>query len=297
MLVTGASGLVGRATLPVLLERGFEVHAVSSSNSVGGESSVEWHRADLLDEEATASVVSDVEPTDLLHLAWYTSPSTIYTSTENLRWVDASLHLLREFARGKGRRAAIAGTCAEYDWSAATCSEASTPLAPSTLYGACKHSLWLIASTMSELRGLGIGWGRLFSVYGPGEHPDRLVPSVAQALLTGSDARCTHGAQVRDFLYSGDAAGAFVALLESDVHGPVNIASGRGIPVRTLVSEIGAAVGRPDLIRFGEVPLREGEPSSLVADTGRLNHDVGWSPAVDLPTGIRQTVDWWRSRL
>jgi nucleoside-diphosphate-sugar epimerase len=297
VLVTGASGLVGRATLPVLLDRGFEVHAVSSSGSAGAGSSVVWHRADLLDKDSTTGVIREVEPTHLLHLAWYTRPGGVYTSSENVRWVDASLHLLREFARCNGRRATVAGTCAEYDWSARIYSEDSSALAPSTLYGACKYSVWLIASRMRELDEVGIGWGRLFSVYGPGEHPDRLVPYVARALLAGQDARCTHGSQIRDLLYSGDAADAFVALLESDFHGPVNIASGRGIPVRTLVSEIGAAVGRPDLIRFGEVDLGEGEPSALVADTRRLTNDVGWSPAVDIPTGVQQTVAWWREHL
>lgn len=297
VLVTGASGLVGRATLPLLLDRGFEVHAVSSSGSAGMDPSVVWHQADLLEKDATARVIREVEPTHLLHLAWYTHPGAVYTSFENVRWVDASLHLLREFARCNGRRATVAGTCAEYDWSARVYSEDSSALAPRTLYGACKYSVWLLASRMSELDAVGIGWGRLFSVYGPGEHPDRLVPSVARALLAGQEARCTPGTQIRDYLYSGDAAGAFVALLESDVHGPVNIASGRGIPVRALVSEIGAAIGRPDLIRFGEVALGAGEPSALVADTRRLTKDVGWSPAVDLATGVRRTVAWWREHL
>ena len=297
VLVTGASGLVGRATLPALLAAGFEVHAVSSSGARDVEPPVAWHRADLLDQNAATSVVHEVAPTHLLHLAWHTSPSDIYVSAENLRWVTASLHLLREFARVGGRRAAIAGTCAEYEWTAEQYSEGSSPLNPSTLYGACKYSLWLIASRMRELDQVGIGWGRLFSVYGPGEHPDRLVPFVARALLANEDAGCTSGAQIRDFLYSGDAAEAFVALLQSDVNGPVNIASGQGISVRTLVSEVGVTLGRPDLIRFGEVDLREGEPAALVADTRRLNDEVGWSPSVEIATGIEQTVAWWRERV
>ena len=95
-------------------------------------------------------------------------------------------------------------------------------------------------------RGISFAWGRIFFLHGPGEHPDRLVPSVTRALLAGEPARCTDGRQVRDFLHSSsDAAHAFAALLALRVEGPVNIASGRGCRSRELVGWIGDALGRP----------------------------------------------------
>jgi nucleoside-diphosphate-sugar epimerase len=297
VLVTGASGLVGRAAVPALVRRGYEVHAVTTSREPAEEAGVVWHRADLLDPRQTTGVVRAARPTHLLHLAWHTQPADIYVSPMNVRWVDAGIHLLQEFARHGGRRAAIAGSCAEYDWSVPLSSEDTTPKEPATLYGASKYALWLMASRMPDLRDLDIAWGRLFSVFGPGEHHGRLVPFVARALLAGEPAACTLGTQVRDFLYSGDAATAFVALLESDVNGPVNVASGTGIPVRDLIAEVGAVTGRPDLIRFGEVAMRPNEPPELVADTHRLNDEVGWTPEVGIPEGVARTVQWWADQL
>ena len=72
----------------------------------------------------------------------------------------------------------------------------------------------------------------IFFLYGPHEPPGRLIPSVIQALLKGEFARCSHGRQIRDFLYVEDVAEAFVALLDSDITGPVNIASGSPTPRR-----------------------------------------------------------------
>ena len=65
-------------------------------------------------------------------------------------------------------------------------------------------------------------------------------------------------------MYSADAARAFVALLDSPVEGPVNIASGVGVSVAQLVGWIGDAVGRPELVELGALPGRPGEPERLV---------------------------------
>ncbi len=65
-----------------------------------------------------------------------------------------------------------------------------------------------------------LAWGRVFFLYGPGEAPGRLVASVARALLAGERAATGDGTQIRDFLHVDDVAGAFAALLDSDVTGP-----------------------------------------------------------------------------
>jgi len=92
-----------------------------------------------------------------------------------------------------------------------------------------------------------------------------------------------------------EVAGAFVALLESECQGPVNIASGIGTSVSDIVLELGKLVGRTDLIHLGEIPLPAGEPASLVANTDRLNSTVGFVPKIDIHNGLRKTFEWWRA--
>jgi nucleoside-diphosphate-sugar epimerase len=137
----------------------------------------------------------------------------------------------------------------------------------------------------------------VFFLYGPGEHPDRLVSSVARRLLAGAEAPTTEGTQVRDFMHVADVAGAFAALVDSDVTGPVNIGSGRPVTVRAVVDEVARAAGRPELVRFGALPQRAGEPPELVADVGRLRDEVRFRPRYDLGSGIKDTVNYWKKKV
>ena len=232
------------------------------------------------------------QPTHLLHLAWYAVPGKFWTAPENNGWVDATLRLLRAFYAAGGQRAVGAGTCAEYDWSGdGLLSETTTPLRPATLYGQAKAQTFEAGAALGEL-----AWGRIFFLYGPREHPDRLVSSVARRLLAGEEAPTSDGTQVRDFMHVADVAGAFAALLDSGVTGAVNIGSGVAVTVREVVDQVGRAAGRPELLRPGSLPLREGEPPRLVAKVRRLRDEVGFEPRHDLESGIKDTVDYWRKR-
>jgi len=218
-----------------------------------------------------------------------------------VRWVEATLALMRAFVAGGGSRAVLAGTCAEYDWHSLQahtprrCNERDTPLSPHTLYGACKHATHVAAEALAEQAGVALAWGRIFHLYGPGEQEGRLVPSVARALLAGTPARTTTGSQVRDFAHVRDAAAGFVALLESPVCGAVNVATGDGVTVRSVIELIAAEAGHPELVEWGAIRIPEGEPPELVADVARLREEVGFKPRTELAAGLRETVEWWRA--
>lgn len=258
---------------------------------------MQWHDADLLDEKQIAALMVKVQPTHLLHFAWFAVPGKYWTSGENIQWVKASLELLREFARHGGERAVISGTCAEYDWRYGFCSEDLTPLGPSSLYGVCKHSLRIMVEAWARQSGVSTAWGRIFFLYGPYEHPDRLVSSVICGLLRGQPVKCTAGHQIRDFLYVADVAEAFVALLESKASGPVNIASGQPVALKEIVSRIADQLGGHELIELGAIPIAKDEPPLLVADIARLKREVGWSPRYSLDDGLKGTIAWWRDNL
>ncbi len=294
VLLTGASGFIGRHVHAPLVVRGYEVHAVSSQHSGEVPSGVRWHRANLLDSAETLRLMADIRPTHLLHFAWNTEPGRFWHSPENFRWLEASIALLRHFREQGGERVVMAGSCAEYDWNFGYCSEAVTPCRPATPYGVCKNALQETLRAYCVDESLSGAWGRIFFLYGPGEHPARLVASVIASLLRGEKARCTHGNQIRDFLHVEDVATAFVTLLDSAVEGAVNIASGSPITLRDVVLTAADCLGACERVQFGAIPAPENEPPLLVGDVRRLSKEVLWKRKYDLAAGIAQAVDYWR---
>jgi nucleoside-diphosphate-sugar epimerase len=295
VLVTGASGFIGQQCLPSLAARGYEVHAAYCLKAPEENlTNTHWHRVDLLNSERAFELMAKIQPTHFLHFAWFVEPGKYWHSVENIRWVQSSLDLLRAFLQHGGQRVVIAGTCAEYDWKYGFCSEEITPLIPKSLYGVCKHSLEGMLGAFAKQAGLSSAWGRIFFPYGPHEHPERLIPSVIRSLLYGKPVRCSHGNQIRDFLHVKDVADAFIALLESEVRGPVNIASGQPIAVKDIIGLLTQRLGHEKLVKFGSLPLAEGEPPLLVADVRRLGDEVGWRPKISLEQGLVATIQWWK---
>ncbi|WP_420100952.1 NAD-dependent epimerase/dehydratase family protein [Bosea sp. (in: a-proteobacteria)] len=295
ILVTGATGFLGRPACLSLRERGFEVHGVARTQPAGRWlDDVILHRADLLDTAGHAGLIEAVRPSHLLHLAWVVTPGRFWTDLGNLDWVTATLSLTRIFAENGGRRVVHVGSCAEYDWSHALLREGETPLLPHTLYGAAKLGLSTIVAELARQVGLSAAWGRMFFLYGPGEARRRLVSDVCASLLANEPIDCTLGTQLRDFMHVDDAAAALAALVDCDWNGPVNIASGETIAVREIVATLGSLAGRPELLRIGARPTNEGEPACLAAATEILREKIDFSPGFRLEEGLANTLDWWR---
>jgi nucleoside-diphosphate-sugar epimerase len=299
VLLTGASGFIGRHAIPFLLGNDYEVHAVFNTGRIDftENRNLFWHQCNLLNLAEQKRLLSEIKPTHLLHFAWYAAPGKYWTSLENIKWVQASLELAINFYESGGKRAVFAGTCAEYDWNYGYCSEEITPLKPSTLYGACKNSLQEMLKHFSNQTKLSYAWGRIFFLYGPYEHPDRLVSSVMRSLLNDEPARCSHGNQIRDFLHVEDIASAFVSLLQSNIEGPVNIASGQAVALKTIIYTIADLLGRRHLVELGVLPALENEPPFLVADVRKLNQQLGWKPKITLDVGLKSTIEWWEVHL
>jgi nucleoside-diphosphate-sugar epimerase len=272
------------------------VHAVSSRDQRESAPGVTWHRGDLLDPQAGRTLLEVVRPTHLLHLAWITTPSVYWEAPENVRWLASTTALLQAFIELGGERIVTAGTCAEYDWSYGYCIEGATLERPATLYGKSKRAMTELGGALAERTKTTFASGRVFLLYGPHEDERRLVSSVIVSLLAGRPALCTHGQQIRDLLHVQDVADAFVALLSSSVRGVVNIGSGAPVALRDVVTQIGDALGAPQLVQLGARPAPPGEPRLLLPDTSRLREEVGWAPRVDLAAGLADAIGYWSQK-
>jgi len=291
ILVTGATGLIGRHAVAALVSRGLDVHAVARTKPETSLPGVTWYECDLLQ---TNPCTSDLHATHLLHLAWVTEHGKFWNAPENRDWQDASKSLISAFQKQGGQRVVMAGSCAEYDWNDlgdGICREGITPLNPHTLYGQVKVETQTWLADFADHTGLSQAWGRVFLLFGAGEYPNRLVPSIVHALAAGDEAKCSSGTQVRDFMDAQEVGHAFAELLMSDVEGAVNVASGVPRSIGEVAKALGEIAGHPDLVKLGALPDRPDDPPVLVADVARLKNEVGYVSSQGFVDALKRVYD------
>lgn len=282
VLLTGASGFIGRQTIGPLLDLSFDVHAVGNTVT---DPRARWYRADLLDQAARRQLVAAVRPQVLLHCAWVTQPGTFWNAPANLDWVAASLDLARAAAEHGARRMLMVGSCAEYDWHTPQARpwRETDPCRPAALYGVAKDALHRLMAPFAAAGGIDLIWARLFHLYGPYEAPARFVPGLLSALREGRRVETGPADAMRDFMHVTDAGRALVHLLAGNGRGTVNVASGRPVTVGALAGLAARLAGRPELLALGA--RRSSEPAAMAADVGRL-HATGFVSNIALEEGL-----------
>lgn len=300
IILTGATGFIGSHMARHALSIGAEVWAVVRKGTSrwrldGLEGDLTLVEADLREAESIRQQLPDAA--DLcFHFAWEGwSGTSSENALGNIASLSFSASLLQTLAIKACRRIVVAGTCLEYGPTETRITE-QTSCAPTDLYGITKNGLSEVAMQFCSRVGVELAWARIFYCYGPFEDSRRLVPSIASPLLEGRVAHATSGAQVRDYLHVQDVVSAIWCVAKSHHVGAVNIASGSAVTVGEIASRVAREIGRPDLLKLGALPHREGEPQSLTSDPRILRDMLGWSPAFTLDAGLASTVDWWRRR-
>ncbi|MHC4047648.1 NAD-dependent epimerase/dehydratase family protein [Bradyrhizobium sp. 23AC] len=291
VLVTGASGFVGRALLPVLADRGFEVHGVAraAQSAVAG---VTWHAADLLTEAGRRHALSAARPTHLVHLAWEVRPGRYREDPVNRLWAEASIDLLSRARTCGTKRILGIGSCFEYGPQSGPCEERTSQCRPTTLYGQAK------LATAEAYIAAGAAWGRVFVPFGPHEPETRLIPSLIRSLRAGQHFDCSHGGQLRDFVYVDDLAQMIAAVLDSEISGVVNLASGETRSLRSVIEHVAGCLKARHLVRFGAVAATgvDAEPI-IAADVRHLRGVTAGVPIIGFEEGAARDLAWWIDRL
>ena len=264
VLLTGASGFVGRQVLRALVKSGMRVRVVVRESSQGEIATVEGVESVVTTPNLFAEnpdwwvdVCKGIDT--VIHAAWYAEPGKYLQSANNLDCLTGTLHLAKGAALAKVRRFVGIGTCFEYDLTGGILS-IDTPLLPVTPYAGAKAAAFLALSQSLPQQNVEFAWCRLFYLYGEGEDERRLVPYLRTRLMGGIPAELTSGNQIRDFLDVSEAGQMIVEIALSKKQGAANICSGIPITVRQLAEQIADEYGRRDLLIFGARPDNFVEP-------------------------------------
>jgi len=272
ILLTGATGFVGRQLLRALSERGCRVLPVVREGKQG-----EVARGDAI-ETIVASPDIFAEDADwwaracrgvdtVIHAAWYAEPGQYLQSPKNQECLSGTLRLADGAVQAKVRRFVGIGTCFEYDLDAGRLS-IETPLRPATPYAQAKVDAFKALSATLPRQGVAFAWCRLFYLYGEGEDSRRLVAYVRGRLQAGEPVELSSGSEIRDFLDVREAARMIADVALGSGEGPVNICSGKPVTVREVAERIAEEFGRRDLLRFGARPDNPVDPPCVVGIRG-----------------------------
>lgn len=314
IVVTGATSFVGTAAVREMLLRGHDVAAVvrPSSRTLAGlmekqetvagngqglpEGRLTIVENDLADARGLTEKIS--EPCDVFcHFGWGGSGSAARTDEPlqegNFRAALATIRAAKELGC---KRFLFSGSQAEYGLHDTATTE-ETPCSPCSAYGRAKLAVLQEGSRLCEQLGMEYIHLRIFSAYGPGDHPWTLVESCLTHFLEGTEMLLGACTQEWNFVYIDDLAKAVcsLALLPfgalKDITNPVfNLAGDETKPLRAFVEEIYAACRGTGPCRFGRRAENAEGAVNLIPDINKIKRVTGWRPETDFKTGIRKCI-------
>lgn len=297
--IAGATGFIGRVLVDRLERRGAHVTLLVRDAASARERDVVVLSTDApgATAEALAEAMRARATGHVINLAGYgVDPKARVLQTAVRVNVEMAALLAEAAARAGVRSFIHVGSNSEYadprtdqpvgeDASLETC----------RIYGASKAAGSLMVQAIAASTGLPAIVARLFNVYGPGEAPWRLLPSLHAALRSGRRAALSPGTQVRDFLHVDDVADGLIALAGAAAMGHreavVNLCSGTGTSVRAFAEACGRAMrADPALLGFGDLPMRPDDIAHLVGSTRRLHEMTAWRPRFSLDEGLAESI-------
>jgi len=298
-LVTGGTGFVGSNLARRLVRDGFEVHLLCRTNSNFWRLDdvlprLHRHVAPLEDAARVAEIVRSVRPEYVFHLAASTVVAGTTAGADDLVGVNllGTIHLLDACAAVDCRGLVTTGDSFEYSSTQERLAE-DAACHPDTLHGISKLAATLYAQSVAKTQGRPVVTLRLFSTYGPGDHPRRLVPRVIAGALAGTPLSLSRPEIARDWVYVDDVIELYLeASRKARQHagGVFNAGSGIATSVGAIVESILTLTGSAVAAQWGVFPAPPHDAFPWIADTRRTCAAFDWRPQTALDDGLRLAI-------
>lgn len=326
ILVTGAAGFIGAATVHALIREGHEVVGLDNINdyydtrlkharlaaagvTAGSERELtasttlagyRFVRMDLTDREGLETLFRQEHFSCVINLA---GQAGVRYSIENPRaYVESNvvgfLNILENCRHYPVRHLIYASSSSVYGMSdKVPYAESDRTDSPVSLYAATKKSNELMAYAYSNLYGLRATGVRFFTVYGPWGRPDMAPYLFMNAVMEGRPIRVfNHGNMLRDFTYVDDIVGGVVRLIPHTPEGRVphtvyNIGHGSPVALMDFIRVIERVTGRRATLVMED--MQQGDVYQTYADTSRLEKELGYRASVGIEEGIQRFYEWY----
>jgi nucleoside-diphosphate-sugar epimerase len=313
-VVAGGAGFLGSHLCTALLERGDEVtcidnYSTGSLDNIGPLFDYSTFRSfdhditvPLSENDEVSRAMRDRAPTRICNLASPASPPVyMRLALETLGAGSAGTKNLLDLAVDTGARFLQASTSEIYGdpdvhpqpesyWGRVN------PIGPRSMYDESKRFAEALCAAYVRQCGVDLRTVRIFNTYGPRMSPSdgRVVTSfISQALNNTPLTIFGDGSQTRSFCYVDDEIAGIVALLDSEITGPVNIGNPHEFTIEALAKAVLELTSSDS--SFTYCPSREDDPLQRCPDITRASSLLGWTPKTELREGLQKTIEWFRT--
>jgi len=305
-LVTGGAGFLGSHLCDRLLQDGHAVICMDnlSTGSVDNIAPLVGRADFRFVQQDVTEYLSLEGPLDyLLHFASPASPvDYLRLPIQTLKVGSLGTHKALGLAKAKGARFLLASTSEVYgDPQVHPQPEAYwghvNPVGPRGVYDEAKRFAEALTMAYHRAHGVDTRIVRIFNTYGPRmrPHDGRVVSNFCIQALEGTPLTLYgDGQQTRSFCYVTDLVEGIVRLLRSPAVDPVNLGNPTEFTIAGLVATLERVLGHPLPVTYA--PLPQDDPRVRQPDITRAQTLLGWAPTVDLETGLRATLAYFRSR-
>ena len=290
--VTGAAGFLGRHLVPRLLADGHRVVGLTRSGDPRLPAGVHHVRGDLFDGAALAEIAR----TDaVVHLAAVSSVPGAQQDASNAFHVNAegTAALLDAVRSAPGSpRVVVMSTGHVYGRPLRSPVDEDEPLKPLSVYGWTKLAAEAAVGAYAAAYGLDAVVFRAFNIYGPGQDPSFVIPTIVEQALRGQDIRLGNADVIRDFLHVDDFCSAMTAALTAqEARGQtMNLGAGEGRSLREIVATVGSILGKELRVVVEPERVRKDDPEQIVVNAAEARRLLAWRPRVGLEEGLGTLV-------
>ncbi len=293
-VITGATGLIGRALIKEVTAAGNEVIALVNPDSrrakdleecvdVRGTLKVLPCSVDSYGDFDASGICADA----FIHLAWaktsHLDRDDVYSQLGN---VEYTLDAVRLAARMGCSSFVGAGSQAEFG-RVSTAISGDTPANPESAYGIAKYTAGKLSATLAGKLGMRHNWVRILSIFGEDDAPTTLISYLVKCFSEGTVPELTKCEQTWDYMYVRDAARAIICVADRGVDKRIYcIGSGNGRRLSEYVCAVRDVFAPDSEINFGAKEYYPHQPMFLVADISELEADTGFRVKYNFEEGV-----------
>lgn len=286
IFVTGGTGFIGRALAARLQKDGHRLLLLMKKSEPNNfrlrpSSRVTFIKGDLANINKWSRKVKRFRPEAAVHLAWEGLRAPDYSTATSIKNLTHGLRLMNALAEAGCKKVLYAGSCWEYGAKLGKVNE-DMGVKPMNAFSAAKNALHWLGAEIAKEKGMQFIWTRFFFVYGPGQRPGALIPSLIESMRRGVKPEIKNPRGGNDFIYVDDAVRALAMIIKKRIrfqNVTYNIGSGRLTGVQKIADEVYG--------RRGRAPRKV---SGFYADISKIRREIGWKPKISMAAGIKNMI-------